>query len=432
MKDTFSVLFYPKGSNEDKYGNVPIYLRITVNGQRREMSINRKVPASRWNNEAGKLRGTSTQVRELNRLMDKIRNKIHKIQEALLEQENVITAEIIRNIYTGKTQNHKMVLDEFQNHNDKVEKLVGKDFAPGTAERYRTAKKHVEDYIRLVYKLSDLPFKDVDHAFISGFEYYLKTERNCAHNTALKYITNFKKIVRIAYANDWIKKDPFLHWKARLKVVDREFLTEKEIQEMIEKRFTIDRLEQVKDIFLFSCFTGLAYSDVKKLSKNDVVIGIDGYKWIKIKRSKTDTRSSIPILPTASDILEKYSQHTEEIDSGKLLPVLSNQKMNAYLKEIADVCKIPKNLTFHLARHTFATTITLSNGVPIESVSKMLGHKSLRTTQHYAKILDRKVSDDMKELRTRIKKYTSEDQCPKKQLNSNLKNSVLPNKYFRS
>ncbi|MFT7348888.1 MAG: hypothetical protein ACI8VZ_001192, partial [Candidatus Paceibacteria bacterium] len=225
MKDTFSVLFYPKGSNEDKHGNVPIYLRITVNGQRSEMSINRKVSASRWNNEAGKLRGTSAEVRELNRFMDNIRNKIYKIQEALLEQETMITAEIIRNIYTGKTQNHKMVLKEFQNHNDKVENLVGKDFAPGTAERYRTAKKHVEDYIKLEYKVTDLPFKEVDHKFISGLEYYLKTERNCSHNTALKYITNFKKIVRIAFANDWIKKDPFLHWKARLKIVDREFLT---------------------------------------------------------------------------------------------------------------------------------------------------------------------------------------------------------------
>jgi integrase len=414
MKDTFSVLFYPKGSNEDKHGNVPIYLRITVNGQRSEMSINRKVSASRWNHEAGKLRGTSTEVRELNRFMDNIRNKIYKIQEALLEQETMITAEIIRNIYTGKTQNHKMVLKEFQNHNDKVENLVGKDFALGTAERYRTAKKHVEDYIKLEYKVTDLPFKDVDHTFISGLEYYLKTERNCSHNTALKYITNFKKIVRIAFANDWIKKDPFLHWKARLKIVDREFLTEKELQDMVDKRLLIGRLEQVKDIFLFSCFTGLAYSDVKKLSKNDVVIGIDGHKWIKIKRSKTDTRSSIPILPKASDILEKYEQHPEVLDQGKLLPVLSNQKMNAYLKEIADVCAISKNLTFHLARHTFATTVTLSNGVPIESVSKMLGHKSLRTTQHYAKILDRKVSEDMEILRLKMKKFDINDSKPRK------------------
>ncbi|WZL89368.1 site-specific integrase [Salinimicrobium sp. 3283s] len=294
-----------------------------------------------------------------------------------------------------------MLLDIFQEHNDRVNKLIGKDFAAGTAERYRTAKKHVEDYIKKEYKASDIPVKDVDHKFISGLEYYLKTERNCAHNSAIKYITNFKKIIRIAYANEWISRDPFNNWKGRLKIVDREFLTKDELQVMIEKEINNDRLNLVKDIFLFCCFTGLAYADVKKLSEKEVVVGIDGNKWIKINRTKTKTRSSIPILPTAEAILEKYSSH-HDVNHKRLLPVLSNQKMNAYIKEIGDLCGINKNLTFHLARHTFATTVTLSNGVPIESVSKMLGHKNLQTTQHYAKILDRKISDDMAALRERL------------------------------
>src|SRR5690606_34601583 len=207
-------------------------------------------------------------------------------------------------------------------------------------------------------------------------------------------ITNFKKIIRIAYANDWINKDPFLHWKAKLKIVDREFLDETELQILVEKNFGIVRLDQVKDVFVFSCFTGLAYADAKKLSSDNIVLDISGERWIKIKRSKTDTRSSIPLLAIPQAIIEKYAE-SPETESGHLLPVLSNQKTNAYLKEIADLCGINKNLTFHLARHTFATTVTLSNGVPMESVSKMLGHKSLKTTQHYAKILDSKVSDDM-------------------------------------
>ena len=184
---------------------------------------------------------------------------------------------------------------------------------------------------------------------------------------------------------------------------------------MVEKIFSIPRLELVKDIFIFSCFTGLAYADVKKLSKDDIVVGIDGKHWIKTKRTKTDTRSNIPILEIPKMILNKYAEHQDVIHTDKLLPVLSNQKMNSYLKEIADSCGITKNLTFHLARHTFATTVTLTNGVPIESVSKMLGHKSLKTTQHYAKILDKKVSDDMATLREKflsnpiatIKKQTS-------------------------
>lgn len=404
MQTTFSVLFYPRGNDLDKNGNAPIYLRITVGGKRSEFSIKRKVLFSRWNSEAGKVRGTATDARELNRFMDAIRGKIYRIHDELVENQEDITSEKIKLIYQGKTIKPKMLLAIFQNHNEKIEKLMGKEFAPGTIERYKTAKMHVSNYIELEYCVNDIPVKDVDHKFISGFEYYLKTERNCAHNTAIKYVTNFKKIIRIAYANDWIPRDPFLNWKGKLKIVEREFLTEVEIQSIVEKELHTERLAQVKDIFLFSCFTGLAYSDVKKLSRNDIVLGIDGEKWIKIKRSKTDTRSSIPLLPTALSILKKYKYHPDIYNKEKLLPVLTNQKMNAYIKEIADLCGISKNLTFHLARHTFATTVTLSNGVPIESVSKMLGHKSMRTTQHYAKILDKKVGEDMKMLRIKLEK----------------------------
>ena len=230
----------------------------------------------------------------------------------------------------------------------------------------------------------------------------MKTEKNCAHNTTIKYNTNFKKIVRIAYANDWIVKDSFFNWKGILKTVEREFLDEEEIQRLIEKEFSIHRLNLVKDIFVFSCFTGLAYADVKALNKDNIVIGIDGGRWIKTTRKKTKTKSNIPLLPSAELILKKYEEDSDVLNSNMLLPILSNQKMNAYLKEIADLCEINKNLTFHLARHTFATTITLTNGVPIESVSKMLGHKSLKTTQHYAKIIDRKVSEDMAILKDKL------------------------------
>ena len=322
-----------------------------------------------------------------------------------MEKGRPFTAQDLINSYLGKDKEkeneNKMLLEIFQEHNDKVNKLIGKDFAAGTAERYKTAKKHVQEYIQKEFKVSDIPVKEVDHKFISGFEYYLKTERNCAHNSAIKYITNFKKIIRIAYANEWISRDPFLNWKGKLKVVEREFLTKEELQVMIGKEIKNERLSLVKDIFLFCCFTGLAYADVKKLSSKEVTVGFDGNRWIKTHRTKTKTRSSIPILPTAEAILDKYSSHPE-VSEKRLLPVLSNQKMNAYIKEIADLCDINKNLTFHLARHTFATTVTLSNGVPIESVSKMLGHKNLQTTQHYAKILDRKVSDDMAALRERL------------------------------
>jgi len=403
MFQTFSILFFLQRNKASIDGKAPIYLRITVDGKRSQISIKRKIDINKWNNDAGKVTGNSADIRDLNRYLDTIRHKVYKIQHQLQEDDKRITSLIIKNIYLGKEVKHKLLLKIFKNHNEQVEKLVGKDFASGTAERYRTAKKHLESFIKLEYEVDDIPVKDVDYKFISSFEYYLKTERNCAHNTAIKYITNFKKIMRIAYANDWIVKDPFFNWKAKLKVVDREFLSEDEVQKIIELNTSIKRIDQVKDIFIFSCFTGLAYVDVKKLSASDIVIGIDRQRWIKTKRAKTDTRSNIPLLPTAEAILDKYAALPTNLSEDKVLPVLSNQKMNAYLKEIADLCGIEKNLTFHLARHTFATTITLTNGVPIESVSKMLGHKSLKTTQHYAKILDRKVSDDMKKLRERYK-----------------------------
>jgi integrase len=338
MQTTFSILFYPRGNDIDRNGNAPIYARITVNGKRSEFSIKRKVLLAKWNSEAGKMRGTTSDVRELNKYMTSIRTKLNKIQEQLSEKNASVTAQKIKNIYLGKDIKHKMLLEIFQEHNDKVDKLIGKDFAAGTAERYKTARKHVKDYISKEYNVKDIPVKDVDHIFITGFEYYLKTTRNCAHNTAIKYITNFKKIIRIAYANDWINKDPFIHWKAKLKIVDREFLTEKELQKLVEKKFGIPRLNQVKDIFVFCCFTGLAYADVKKLSQNDIVLGITGERWIKTKRSKTDTRSNIPILSIPEALLEKYAESPDFSDSELLLPVLSNQKMNAYLKEIADLC----------------------------------------------------------------------------------------------
>jgi len=406
MKNSISLLFYIKRSKANVNDKVNIYLRITVNSQRSELSIKRKVNIDKWNSSSNRVRGFSKEAQEINQYIDLITNKVLKIHQRFIDEDKYFNAQNIRDAYIGKNENVKMLLEIFQEHNDQVEKLIGKEFAPGTALRYRTAKSHVEEFIKFQYKASDIPVREVDHKFISGYEYYLKTERNCAHNTAIKYITNFKKVIRIAYANGWISKDPFFNWKARLKTVEREFLSEEEIQEMLKKEFHIPRLEQVRDIFIFSCFTGLAYADVKKLKKDNIVIGIDGNKWINTKRTKTNTISNIPLLSASLNVIEKYSGHKEIMYSDKLLPVLSNQKMNAYLKEIADLCGITKNLTFHLARHTFATTVTLTNGVPIESVSKMLGHKSLKTTQHYAKILDRKVSDDMNALKTILSNKT--------------------------
>lgn len=280
--------------------------------------------------------------------------------------------------------------------------MVGKEYAPGTLERYQTSLDHTRSFIQWKYGVDDLNIRRLNHEFISEYAFWLKSVRNCAHNTTMKYLANFKKIVLRCVRNGWLQRDPFCDFRLTKKEVVRTALTETELQTIGTKKFGSERLTYVRDIFLFSCYTGLAYIDVKKLKRSEISAGIDGEQWIFTRRQKTETPSKIPLLPKALEIAQRYADHPQCCNAGNVLPVLSNQKMNAYLKEIADVCGISKNLTFHIARHTFATTITLSNGVPIETVSKMLGHKSLKQTQHYAKILDRKVSDDMKLLKEKF------------------------------
>ena len=402
MQNTFSVLFYPKRNDVDKEGKVPVYMRITLNGKRSELSIQHKVEIELWYTGAGRAKGNTQEAKNLNRLMDTIKNKVYTHYRELVEKNKVISAKSLKNAYLGIEERNITLIEIFRNHNEQVRELVGQEYAFNTLKRYQTAFRHIKKFLKYQYNLDDISLKLINHEFITGFEFYLKSKRGCNHNSTTKYIKNFKKIIRIALANNWINTDPFLNYKVRLKEVEREFLSEEEVHRMLNKRLHILRLEQVRDIFIFCCYTGLSYADVKKMTKNDLVKGIDGEVWIKMNRTKTGTQTSIPLLPTALMILLKYKDSEELIIKDVLLPVLSNQKMNAYLKEIAVLCEISKNLTFHLARHTFATTITLTNGVPIESVSKMLGHKSLKTTQHYAKILDRKVSDDMSILRSKL------------------------------
>ena len=394
--------FQLKTTKKDAQGKSPIYARITINGLRTEFSVKRSVEASRWISNAGVVKGSNEESKSINSFLAAVRLRLNEHYRNLLEADKPITPEAIKNAYFGIEERGKTILEVFRYHNAQLHGLIGKDFAPGTYKKYCTSLKHTEEFLRWKYQVSDLELKHINYAFITEYEYYLKTVQTCAHNTAIKHITNFKKIIRICIGNGWLEKDPFVNYKIQTKVVEREYLNEQELQVIAEKEFSIQRLDQVRDIFLFCCFTGLAYSDVAKLSNHHLVVGIDGGKWIKINRTKTETRSSIPLLPVAAAIIEKYAKHPKCRAINKVLPVLSNQKLNSYLKELADVCGIQKNITSHLARHTFATTVTLTNGIPIESVGKMLGHKSLRTTQHYAKIIDRKVSDDMQLLKEKF------------------------------
>jgi len=402
MTKNVAILFYLKKRANAKEQKVPVYMRITVDGQRVEIATGERIEPKLWDPSEGRARGRTPEIEEINSTLSKLEMKINDTARYLRDYDEEITAEKIKNRYLGKVEKPMMLVEVFEEHNRKVMALVNREFALATATRYETTLKHTIDFMQWKYKKKDIRVKQIDHHFITEFEFYLRSVRKCNNNSAFKYIKNFGKIVRICLANGWITINPFLNYKIRIKKVDRPFLSKEELDVMASKKFVGTRLDQVRDIFLFSCYTGLAYVDVQKLKRSEIVRGFDGEQWIFTSRQKTDTPSRIPLLPYALSVIEKYRDHPQCENEDRLLPILSNQKMNAYLKEIADLCGIEKDLTFHIARHTFATTVTLLNGVPIESVSKLLGHTNIKTTQHYARILDLKVGEDMGTLRKKL------------------------------
>jgi site-specific recombinase XerD len=402
MKTKVSILFYAKRAKANVNGLVPIYTRITINGKRIELSSNRFVEISKWSVEAGKMKGNSEEARSINRHLDMLRIQIIDMQMELVHKKIPVTTETLKSKILGVDERERMIIPIYQNHNDKIEDLIGNGYAYGTLERFKISLKHLQEFIQWKYNVSDIGINKIDYAFVTEFEFYLRSVKKCNNNTAVKYVRNFRKIIKICLDNDWLDKNPCSRYEGKMKEVERDFLTEEELNRIYKKRFSSERLTLVKDIFIFSCYTGLAYVDVKGLKKDHIAIGIDGEKWIFKNRQKTDTKSKIPVLPIAQEIIQKYENHPRCLNEDSILPILTNQKMNSYLKEIGDLCDIPKEITFHMARHTFATSVTLTNGVPIETVSKMLGHKNIQTTQHYAKILDKKVSEDMMVLRNKM------------------------------
>lgn len=404
MNKTFNLLFLIKKNKIRANGTAPIYLRITIDGKPSDIAAKRYIEPEKWDGKAQKVLGGSQEVKMLNVYLKTLEQKVYDSHYLMLKEEYIVTSQSLKSKLLGIDTEKRMLIPIFQDHNDKVEALVGQDYAPGTVERYKTSLKHTQEFIRWKYNTEDIEIKKINHEFIMNYDFWLRSVRKCANNSAVKYIKNFKKIILLCMANGWLIKDPFISYKAKLKIVERIYLNKEELQVIYEKEFGFERLNQVRDIFLFSCYTGLAYIDVKNLSKSNINIGVDGEEWIFMKRQKTAVSTRIPLLPIAQDLILKYENHPQSLDSNVLFPVLSNQTMNSYLKEIADACKIKKDLTFHIARHTFATTVTLSNGVPIESVSKMLGHTNITTTQHYAKILDMKLSEDMSLLKIALQK----------------------------
>jgi site-specific recombinase XerD len=402
MRTTLSLLFSLRKPKNYQSGEMPIYLRITVDGQRTELAVSRKCDPERWDALAGRAIGSKADARALNAYLDDVQFKIYELHRRMSDADELITAETVKNRFVGKAEKERTLLSIFKDHNVKMKSLVGQEFEKSTLQRYETCLMHCKDFMQWQYNISDIPVTKINFAFLNDFEYYLRSVRKCGNNSAIKYIKNLGKIVRICLGNGWLTINPYLNYRPKQKAVHREVLTKEELQRLTKKKFSVERLSTVRDMFVFCCYTGLAYVDVHKLKRSELVKGIDGDLWIYTSRQKTDTLSRIPVLPVALSIIRAYEGHAQCVVKDTLLPVMSNQKMNAYLKEIADLCKIKKPLTFHIARHTFATTVTLNNGVPIESVAKMMGHTSIKTTQIYAKVMDHKISSDMLKLRDKL------------------------------
>jgi len=404
MQNTFGVIFYLKKYKTTCNGKTPIYARITVNGKRSDIAAKRSIKEQHWNAKRGMAKGSKQEINLLNNYLEKFRSGIVESYQTLLLQKKSLTADLIKDKFLGKDEQEFTVQKLIDYHNQQEKASL----EWGTMKNYYTTQKYLLQFLKLKMRTDDYLLSELNYKFITDFEIYLRRVKDkngalaMANNGIMKHLERLCKMINLAVKLEWLDRNPFHAYQLKFEKVEREYLTAWELANLEAKTTPIARLQIIKDLFIFSCYTGLAYIDVFNLKPEHIVEVAEGEYWIKTTRQKTNTPVTVPLLPMALDILKKYSSHPQALAEGKALPVVSNQKLNGYLKEIADICGITKPLTFHIARHTFATTVTLTNGVPIETISRMLGHKKLSTTQIYSKVVDSKLGGDMAVLREKL------------------------------
>ncbi|WP_302973183.1 site-specific integrase [Alistipes indistinctus] len=403
-RDSFRVLFFLKKTRLLKNGEASVCMRITVNGTRVENNIRKSIDPALWSQAKETARGKSRRACDLNTYIEEARIRLYQIFCELEQQNRPATAHLLQELFFGqeKPEEVRTLLGTMQEHNDQCRALVGTDYALITVRRYENCRRYLAELIRQRYGKEDLPLAEVNGELVRAFAFYLKTEKGCQQNTVIRYMKCLKKITNLARANDWMAKDPFLGIRFHEKEVVREFLTMDELQTIYRKEFPLERLTLVRDVFIFAAFTGLAFIDVQQLAPEHIVRDNNGNLWIRKPRQKTKNMCNIPLLDIPQEILRKYADHPTCRKKGVLLPVPCNQKMNSYLKEIADICMIRKNLTTHTARHSYATSVCLANGVSLENVAKMLGHSNIKMTQHYARVLDSSILRDMNQVQAAL------------------------------
>lgn len=400
---TFSILFWLNRLKANSQGLAPIWVRITVAGKRAQFSVQRQIHPGSWDADKNRAKGNSTEARSLNDYLLMIQAKITKHYNVLLSTKEIVTAQDVKNSYKGIQEVKKTFLQLFTLYNQQLSerKEIG-DLSEGRYKKFQTLYKKSAEFVKYKFKKSDVALDELKLNFIVEFEHYLRTVKKIGHNMAMKNMKDLKQVMKYGVMLEYIPSSPFENFRCSYKKVKRDFLDQEELDLLNKKEFKIKRLEEVRDCYVFSCYTGYAYSDAEALTMDDIVIGIDGEKWIIHDRIKTDTMANVPLLPIALQIITKYKNHPYCKANNKVLPMNSNQRYNAYLKEIADICGIKKKLTTHTARHTFATTVLLMNDVPMETAMELLGHTDIRTTQIYGKIVQKKISNDMTMLKHKL------------------------------
>ena len=403
MRMNFKVSFYLRSNYENKEGKSPVMLRIFLGGEMTNFGTTKIfVKKSLWSNATSRLRGRTTEALSVNAALDAISTTLYGIYRKY-ENDESLSLDLIRTVYFGKNREFTSFLPVFDKFLEDIKQRVGKTIGADSLQKYSVLRRHFAEFLMYKYSRKDIGLNEFTPAVVQDFHLYMSTVAGCAYNTSVKKVKTLKTITIYAQKRGFLLHDPFVNHHFHMEPVDRGFLTDEEILRVANKDLGIQRLELVRDIFIFSCFTGLAYIDVSNLTP-DHIVTMDDKQWIMTKRQKTSVETNVLLLDIPRAIIAKYSHKTYR--DGKLFPVLTNQKTNSYLKEIADLCGIKKKLTFHLARHTFAT-MSLSKGVPIESVSKMLGHTNIRTTQIYARITNKKIEHDMEQLSEKLGKFNS-------------------------
>ena len=394
VRSSFSILFFIRESKARKSGKAPIELMITVNGERCPLSTGKQVPIDKWDKVKQQVKGKDEEAQSLNNYLKAIKAKLYQKEAELLDRGFIITAELLRDAYFDKVESlkEKTLFEVFEEHNQEQEKLVGNEVSKATYWISVYTVRLLKEFVQQKYKREDLYLRELNLNFIQSFHSFLRIDKGMAQNSSTKHLKLLKKIVNLAVANSYMATNPFITYKIEREPVEIDFLDEEELRKIINFDTPLPRLERAKDMFLFGCFTGLSYIDIKTLAPEHFEKDNTGRIWIKKRRVKTGVLSRIPLLPIAKLILDKYK------GGEKLLPIQDPADINKYLKDIAILCDIKKRITFHTSRHTFASTVTLANNISLEVVSKMLGHTNTRMTNHYAKLIDKCIGEQMDKL----------------------------------